>query len=34
MNYITLEDLLLFGSFLADFVIAVFAVLAFLSKKK
>ncbi len=31
MNYITLEDLLLFGSFLADFVIA---VLAFLSKKK
>ena len=34
MNYITLEDLLLFGTFIADFVIPVFAVLAIISKKK
>ncbi len=34
MNYITLEDLLLFSSFLANFVIAVFTALSFYNKKK
>lgn len=34
MNYITLEDLLLISSFLANFVIVVFTALSFYNKKK